>query len=221
VGVVFAATAAVGATFAPTAGGFAHLLRGANAAQDPIGSGYPVRIRLVARQAAAPGMTPAANHESGGAVVAPAGSKSAEDIPLVPMLSPVGTNGQNIESGAMVHGDLSAAKANVTRLGALRLLRLNYSIDPDQKDGQALDVSKMVEVNGVDKGKAGLRISTDATISIKSRDVIALGREELSDADVALLEKSDYMSFADLRAIGVAVRYDAVGDKLIMAYAAQ
>jgi hypothetical protein len=198
------------------------MLRGAKAAQDPIGSGYPIRIRLIDRQVSAPGIMAAANHQSRGpAVVAPMESKSEASVPIVPMLSPVGTNGKSIESGAMKHGDLSASKANVTRLGAVRLLRLNYSIDPDQKDRQTLDVSKTVQVNGVEKGKAGLRISADATISIRSRDVIALSKEGLRAADLALLERSEYMSFADLRAIGVAVRYDAVGDKLIMAYASR
>lgn len=217
-GVVCAATAAIGATLAPQAGGFAHLARGA---KDPVGSEYPIRIRLVAEQTSAPATSPAAKHEASGAIAAPAESKSTEGIPVVPMLSPVGTHGQSIESGATMHGDLSAGKANVTRLGAVRLLRLNYSIDPDERDRQALEVSKTVQVNGAEKGKAGLRILPDATISIRSRDVIALGGEGLSAADVALLERSEYMSFADLRAIGVAVRYDAAGDKLIMAYAAQ
>lgn len=98
---------------------------------------------------------------------------------------------------------------------ALGILKLAYRLD--SSSGAFIEVKKPVIVDGVDKGKITLRISSGSTVLVNAKEAAALAGEILPDNESALLTETDYVSFERLRTAGVTVRYDAINDRLIMA----
>ena len=95
------------------------------------------------------------------------------------------------------------------------ILKLAYRLD--SSSGAFIEVKKPVIVDGVDKGKITLRISSGSTVLVNAKEAAALAGEILPDNESALLTETDYVSFERLRTAGVTVRYDAINDRLIMA----
>lgn len=134
-----------------------------------------------------------------------------------------------LESGRSSKGQFDTAFADFRRSldnspigpgNAAQFIGLNYSIESLRSPANAIEVRKVVQADGIRKGKVNLRIANDATILVNSGEVVSLFRDQISDKALASLEASSdsekYVDFDTLRAAGIDVRYDAVHDMVLM-----
>jgi len=143
--------------------------------------------------------------------------EGAATPPAVPAL-------KRLADGQFARAFADFAKSGVgetyPKTGTADFLRLTYDIEKPRSTSDSIEVKKLVQADGVKKGKVGLRIVNDTTILIDSGAVVSLFGDHISKKTVASLASSSdadkYVDFDTLRAAGIDVRYDAVRDMVLM-----
>lgn len=191
----------------------------------PIGRGtseaYPIRIILKAAHPSPRdsllGRLAAGSDRAGGTAGSTTHSaEPAAGMVLIEPLQPLADSAD--QAGGKGLAPIGDKKAS--NIGAVKLLRLNYSIESGRDSSDAVDIRKAVQANGVDKGKIVLRIKSDSIISVKVDDIISLLGDGVNHEGVESLHASadvgGYADFDSIRAAGIDIRYDAVHDKLVV-----
>lgn len=98
------------------------------------------------------------------------------------------------------------------------LLAVDFDLSPDTGDepasgGEQLQLAKPLKVNGREAGKVGLMVGRHSRLFLDRADLV----RALRDFDEALAQRvptgaQPFVSFDELRASGIAVRYDPVAD---------
>lgn len=96
------------------------------------------------------------------------------------------------------------------------MIPLRYSLAGGASAGDAIEVEKPVSMGGADAGRIALRIDGNARVyALGSRLATIIAAQSGEQAVPAGLS-DDFVSLDALRAMGIAVRYDATRDRLIL-----
>jgi hypothetical protein len=180
---------------------------------------YPIRIAL--RETRPVGMnlawiSPAATGDAG-----PPEAKEPGANPSESAADEAAADRDGDAAGKASRAPPSETQGPVTRATPAKFLKLAFSIANVQNSGNAIDVQKMIQTRGLDKGKVKLRIASDATILVSSNDLISVMGDELSAEAIAALNAArpadGFTDFNSLRAAGLDIRYDPVRDRLLIA----
>ena len=110
----------------------------------------------------------------------------------------------------------SAAARPDRRTKALGLIPLSYSLAGGADAGDAIEVEKPVMVGGSDAGRIALRIDGNARVYALGSRLAAIIAAQSGAAAVPEGLGEDFVSLERLRALGLGVRYDAIGDRLVI-----
>ena len=98
-------------------------------------------------------------------------------------------------------------------------LEFDLAGGPDEGGGSAVDLRKVVRIDGVDAGSATVRVSAGSTLSIRAAELRALLERAGQDTIAAQIGAGagEFVEFDELRRLGIEVRYDAVADRVAIA----
>ena len=96
------------------------------------------------------------------------------------------------------------------------VMALNYSLAGGPRAGDAIELDKPVSIGGTDAGRIPLRIDGNAKVYALGSRLAAIIAEQSGAAAVPDGLDQDYVSLERLRALGIAVRYDAIRDRLVI-----
>lgn len=96
------------------------------------------------------------------------------------------------------------------------MIPLRYSLAGGASAADAIEVEKPVSVGGTDAGRIALRIDGNARIYALGSRLAAIIAAQSGEAAVPEGLSPDFVSLDALRALGIAVRYDATRDRLVL-----
>lgn len=178
-------------------------------------TGYPVRIALGGPRT----VPPSAKSATSADLAQTAGELSAEQgvTPLssqMPMILPVKPEA---EPGALA-GSPIVLRSGAADPGSARFLKVNYNLaQSDSED--AIVVRKSLIVDDVESGAVEIRIAGSANLSIRSKDLIAIGGARFKSMVEDVLRNAEFVNFDQLRSLGVMIRYDAIKDRVLVSSA--
>lgn len=161
-------------------------------ADDPRGDDYAVRLTLPASPPDTPDRPIAVNRLA----LAPAIDQAEAESPT-PDAEPSPT--------------ASAPRSKVPGMMALR-----YSLAGGAAAGDAIEVEKPVSIGGTDAGRIALRIDGNARVYALGSRLAAIIAAQSGEQAVPAGLGEDFVSLDALRALGIAVRYDATRDRLVL-----
>ncbi|MCA1661212.1 MAG: hypothetical protein LC648_03195 [Novosphingobium sp.] len=170
----------------------------------PAGEGYAVRFTLPSRQqtpsAATPGAREAPLAVLGGAVATPEDADPEREVAVASAL-PAGPQPTVVRPGP--------------RSKVAGVIPLAYSLAGGADADDAIAVEKPIVVAGVDSGRIPLRIDGNAKVyALGSRLAAIIAAQGGARVPEGLAE--DFVSLERLRALGIAVRYDPIRDRLVI-----
>ena len=96
------------------------------------------------------------------------------------------------------------------------VIALSYNLAGGPQAGDAIEVDKAVSVGAAEAGRISLRIDGNAKIYALGSRLAAIIAEQSGAEAVPDGLGQDYVSLERLRALGIAVRYDAIRDRLVI-----
>ena len=171
---------------------------------------YPVRVDLRPAGAQA---------DSTGATVGPvsrssveAGKPGSTTPPEADALAPAGPEPNRVGS-----------RENLSARGPASVLPLDFDISPDagiraSSGGSQIDTRKRFTLNGVESGSIDVRVGRDSRIYLERAGLIRAMQPIDGKIGGRIAERTDrpFLSLDDLRTMGIAVRYDPVGDRITL-----
>ena len=167
---------------------------------------YPIRLNLP---------PPRASQNANSAASSPAAATSAEPTERDGTLSPANPDDTTAISDLAGRGRLAVADQE-------GVLPLDFDISPGTGNrapppgGSQIDTRKAISLNGVDAGSINVRVGRDSRIYL-DRAGLAQALESIDDRTGARIvegQGQQFLSVDDLRARGLAVRYDPVADRI-------
>lgn len=171
---------------------------------------YAVRIVLppvdrAIAMSASPAVTPAAR-EASLAEIAEVPAKAAEPAVEAAPLALAAASSLPVPTATR-----SAPRAKVPGV-----IALNYSLAGGANAGDAIEVEKPVTFRGADAGRIPLRIDGNAKVFALGSRLAAIIAAQSGQAAVPEGLEKDFVSLEALRALGIAVKYDAIRDRLVL-----
>lgn len=167
-----------------------------------IRAGYAVRFVLPDAQRSAP-LT-----ASPGAREAPL-VEIAEALQPAPSESPAPTT-------LTAASTLPVAVRTAPRAKVPGVISLSYSLAGGANAGDAIEIDKPVSIAGTDAGRVPIRIDGNARVYAQGKRLAAIIAGQAGEKAVPAGLGEDFVSLEALRALGIGVRYDAIGDRLVL-----
>ena len=164
--------------------------------------GYAVRFALPAAQ---PSQRLAATPGRGQAPLEGFADAPQPDVAEVTATAPVAV------ASAALPAPTAARRAKVPGV-----IALSYNLAGGPQAGDAIEVDKEVSVGATEAGRISLRIDGNAKIYALGSRLAAIIAEQSGAEAVPDGLGQDYVSLERLRALGIAVRYDAIRDRLVI-----
>ena len=107
--------------------------------------------------------------------------------------------------------------ARAARLGKVSgIIALSYSLAGGSDAKDAIEIDKPISIAGVDAGRVPIRIDGNAKVYAQGKRLAALIAASSGEKAVPAGLGEGYVSLEALRALGIGVRYDAIGDRLVV-----
>lgn len=112
----------------------------------------------------------------------------------------------------------SRSSAPIQQPGSNRMIEVDFDLEGGAESSNAISVDKPVAIGGNNSGRLAIRIDGAAQIFADRGQVAEL----LAKDDAATAEKvrtaggEDYLSFRQLRDLGVDIRYDPAADRIVI-----
>lgn len=205
----------VGAAALPVHVGFANLLHSQSNSGSPPNA-YPIRIQLSPVQGAVGSGTTVALPSAQDAAAKPADFDSS----MATETTQIETTGTVASALEQRSGDMNSSSS------PNRLLAINFNLsDPlaisDDRDGNAVfEATKNIRLNGADAGRTTIRVTSGSALFIARNELSdlleAAGRKDLSAGLAEIGSPGRFVSFDEMRKLGLGVRYDPVSDRILV-----
>lgn len=181
------------------------------------GANYPIRIDLGEVQVATEQRDLAQRRAASSQ-----GTNLSGEILVNPLLVPSVESGEQAaltplpgESGADQSGAPSATTTLITRNSGLQgIMAIEFDLEGGPNSSSTVATSKDVQHQGEVIGQIGIRVDNNSAIYVAREDVLRIVPSV--PAEVQRLEE-DFILISTLRNAGVNLRYDPIGDRLVLA----
>jgi hypothetical protein len=170
------------------------------------GEGYAIRFALPAAHPSKRSAAQPARRDPPLEVLAQPSLRDAVELP-----PPVA-----VASAAATVPPVPTTSRSAPRGKVTGVMALNYNLAGGPLAGDAIEVDKAVTVGHVDAGRIALRIDGNARVYALGSRLAAIIAGQSGAAAVPDGLDADFVSLERLRALGIAVRYDAIRDRLVI-----
>ena len=178
--------------------------------------GYAVRIVLPAPDRARPIIASPAARKAPLAEIVEETAASELVAPSIEPPAPPPTSAAPIALAAVSTLPVPTLARNAARGKVPGIIALSYSLAGGANAGDAIEIDKPVSIAGADAGRVPIRIDGNAKVYAQGKRLAALIAAKSGEKAVPAGLGDGYVSLEALRALGIGVRYDAIGDRLVL-----